>query len=194
MRGLLGCAGLLVLLVLAAGEAFSFIAAHRLLGAYARDLIGGAAPSDTILPILVLQVVAIVAGVLVVKSTIAALPMALMGSVLGQGASAGRLIVRILAGILLIVPGFFLDLVALLLLLPPVQALLASKGQAVAMSLVRRQMGKMFGGGMPGMPGGMPGAGFPFPGMQPRSPLTPDARLGKGGKIVDVTAERVDKG
>jgi hypothetical protein len=30
--------------------------------------------------------------------------------------------------------------------------------------------------------------------MQPRGPLQPDARVQGNGKVVDVTAERVDKG
>lgn len=196
MTPMLGCVGLLVALATVAGEAYSFVVAHRLLGAHARELIGGSNLSDTILPIIVIQVILMVIGVMLVKSTIAQLPTALMGSVMGQGTAAGRLVVRLLAGILLIVPGFFLDAVALILLLPPVQAVLAALGQRVVMSLVRQQMAKMFPGGMPGgaggfpFPGGMPGG---FPGMRPRGPLAPDAQV-RRGKVVDVSAERVDKG
>ena len=194
MTPLLGCFGLLLVAGLVAGEGYSFVVAHHLLGTYARDLCGGSRWSDTLLPILLLQVGLIVFGVMTVKSSITRLPSALMGSMLGQNADAGRLMVRVLAGILLIVPGFFLDVVGLLLLLPPLQAGFGKLGQRIAMSLVRKQMGKMFPGGMAGggMPGGFPGGSFP--GMMPRGPLTPDARLGRGGKIVDVTAERVDKG
>ncbi len=198
MTALFGCLGLLFIAGVLTGEAYSFVVVHQLLGAHARELIGGVRLSDTILPILLLQLGLIVFGVMIVKGAINRLPSALMGSMLGQNADAGRLLVRVLAGILLIVPGFFLDVVGLLLLLPPVQALFGSLGQRLAMSLVRQQMSKMFPGGMPGRPGGMPG-GFPFPGgafpgMQARGPLTPDARVGKGGKVVDVVAERVDKG
>ncbi len=191
MTPLLGCLGLLLVGGVLIGEAYSFVVMHRLLGTHAREFIGGVLWSDTLLPILLLQVVMIVLGVLAVKSAIATLPTALMGSMVGKGSDAGRLMVRMAAGILLIIPGFFLDAVALLLLLPPVQAIFGSLGQRIAMSLVRRQMAKMFPGGMPGQ---MPFPGGGFPGMQPRGPMMPDARVGRGGKIVDVTAERVDKG
>lgn len=202
MTALLGCFGLCAILGVLVGEAYSFVVAHRLLGAYARDIIGGANPSDTILPILGIQVVLMLMGVFAIKSAVAQLPTALMGSMMGQGTSAGRLVMRALAGILLVIPGFFLDTVAILLLLPPVQAIFASLGQRVVMSLVRQQMAKMFPGGMPGAGGAFPfpsGAmrgGFPggaFPGMQPRGPLSPDAQV-RRGKVVDVSAERVDKG
>jgi UPF0716 protein FxsA len=177
------------------------VVAHRLLGTYARDIVGGANASDTVLPIIGIQVVLMITGIVLVKGTIAQLPTALMGSMMGQGSAAGRLMVRAMAGILLVIPGFFLDVVAILLLLPPVQALFASLGQRLVMSLVRQQMAKMFPGGMPGggmpggfpgMPGGFPGMGAGFPGMQARGPLKPDAQV-RRGKVVDVSAERVDK-
>lgn len=190
---MIGCLVVIAVLAALVGEAFSFVAAHRLLGTYARDLIGGGNVSDTILPIILLQVAAMVAGVLLVKGAVGRLPLALMGGLLGQGSQAGRLIIGMAAGILLILPGFFLDVAAVFLLLPPVQSWLAGLGQRIALSLVRRQMGKMFPGGMPG--GGMPG-GFPggFPGMLPRGGMSPDARVGRGGRVVDVEAERLDKG
>ena len=190
MTPMIGCFGLLLVAGVLVGEAYSFVVVHHLLGTYAREIVGGVRWSDTLLPILLLQVAMIVLGVLAVKSAIAGLPTALMGSMLGKGTDAGRLMVRMLAGILLIIPGFFLDVVGLLLLLPPVQALLGHLGQRIAMSLIRRQMSKMFPGGMPGQ---MPFPGGAFPGMQPRGPMMPDARVGRGGKIVDVTAERVDR-
>lgn len=188
---MIGCLGLLLVLALLAGEAFSFVVAHHVLGTYARDLIGGSRPTDTILPIIAIQVVMMVWGVVLVKRAIATLPLAMMGSLMGGGSDGGRLLIRMLAGILLIVPGFFLDLIALVLLLPPVNRGLAVLGQRVMMSIVRRQMGKMMGAAG-GFPGGFPGGAFP--GMQPRGPLQPDARVQGNGKVVDVTAERVDKG
>ncbi len=204
MTPVIGCLGILGVLAAIVGESYSFVVAHRLLGTYARDIVGGANPSDTVLPIIGIQVVLMVIGIMLVKSTIAQLPTALMGSMMGQGAAAGRLLVKALAGILLIVPGFFLDVVAILLLLPPIQALFAALGQRIVMALVRQQMAKMFPGGMPGggmggmpggfpgMPGGFPGMGAGFPGMQARGPLKPDAQV-RRGKVVDVSAERVDK-
>lgn len=200
MTPMIGCLGLLGLLSVLAGEAFSFVLAHRLLGTYARDLVGGANPSDTILPILAVQIVLMVTGVILVKRSVSRLPNALMGSMMGQGAAAGRLLIRLVAGILLIIPGFFLDVVALILLLPPVQTIFAALGQRIVMSLVRQQMAKMFPGGMPGGAGGAGGFPFPggmgglpggFPGMQARGPLKPDAQM-RRGKVVDVSAERVD--
>lgn len=201
MTPLIGCTGLLGLLAAIVGEAYSFVVAHRLLGTYAKDIVGGSNPSDTVLPIIAIQVVLMLIGIMLVKSAISQLPTALMGSMMGQGASAGRLMVKALAAVLLIIPGFFLDVVALLLLLPPVQSLFATLGQRIVMALVRQQMARMFPGGMPG--GGMPG-GFPFPGgmaggmpggfpgMQSRGPLMPDAQV-RRGKVVDVSAERVDR-
>jgi len=192
VTALLGCFGLLLVVGLLIGEAFSFSVVHQLLGAHARELIGGVRWTDTLLPILVLQGVVMVVGWLVAKSAVAALPLAMMSSLMGPSVglgttsiAGGKLMVRLLAGILLIVPGFFLDVVAVLLLLPPVTAIFGSLGQRVALSLVRRQMGRM------GVGGAM-GGGMPFPGMRPRGQLTPDARVGRSGKIVDVTAERVD--
>lgn len=195
---ILGCLGILLVLALVVAEAYSFVFASRLLTTHARDLIGGTTWVDTVLPIIIAQVVLIVVGIMAVKGAVARLPTALMGTMLGQNADAGRLMLQALGGILLIIPGFFLDLVGILLLLPPVQAILAKLGSRIALSIVRQQMAKMFPGGMPsggfpGMPGGPLAGGFP--GMRPRGPLTPDERLPRNpGKVIDTTAERVDKG
>ena len=88
----------------------------------------------------------IVVGVMIVRGMINRLPAALMGSMMGQNADAGRLMVRMAAGILLIIPGFFLDTLAILLLIPPVNAGLGKLGQRFAMAMVRQQMAKMFPG------------------------------------------------
>lgn len=198
----LGCFGILLVIAIMAGEAYSFVFASHLLTTHARDLIG-TSWVDTVLPLILLQVVLMVIGVLQVKGAVNRLPTALMGTMMGQNADAGKLMVQALGGILLIVPGFFLDVVGILLLLPPVQAVLARLGTRIAMSIVRQQMAKMFPGGMPGgagFPGGMAGgtfAGFPgggFPGMQPRGAMTPDERIPrKPGRVIETTAERVDK-
>lgn len=192
---LLGCLGGIFVLALVAAEAFSFVVASRLLTTHARDLIGGSSWVDSVLPIILAQVVLMTIGVVAVKRALARLPTALMGTLMGQNADAGRLAFRVVGGILLIIPGFFLDVLGLILLAPPVQSLFAKAGSRIMLAVVRQKMGKMFaGGGFPGMPGaGMPAGGFP--GLRPRGPLIPDERLPRTpGKIVDTTAERVDGG
>ncbi len=111
--------------------------------------------------------------------------------------TAGRHILGAVGAVLLALPGFLSDVPGLLLLLPPVQSLLGRLGAALLASVVKRSMGKMFGGGFPGgFPGGKPGgaAGFPsgpFPGMKP---MTPDdrARFNKPGKTYDASVEKDD--
>lgn len=90
----------------------------------------------------------------------------------------GRRLVGVLGGALLAFPGFASDGLGLLLLLPPVQTVLASFGQRLAASLLRNVMGRMMGKG--GLPGGM------FPGIKP------DERFRKPTKTIDTTAEKAD--
>lgn len=189
---MLGCIGMLLILGVMAGEVYSFVIASDLLRQHARDVIGGSSAIDTVLPIILVQIVLMVIGIAIVKRNFARLPIALMGSMLGQNNDGGRMMLSLIAGIFLIIPGFFLDVVAVFLLLPPIQSLLARIGQRVMMSLVKRQMAKMFPGGMP--TGGFPGGAAGFPGMQPRGPLMPDERIPRRpGKVIDTTAERVDR-
>jgi UPF0716 protein FxsA len=198
MVRLLGCFGVLLFLAIGVVEVWSYLVASRLLTTYARDTF--ATGLETILPIALVQIVLMVAGVMIAKRLAARLPTALMGSLMGGSKDLGRMAVAFVGAICLVLPGFFLDILGILLLLPPVQILFASLGQRVLMGLVRRQMsqmgmGAMFGGGKPGagFPGGFPGG--PFPGMQPRGGLTPDDRIGpaRPGKVVDVEAERVER-
>lgn len=138
-----------------------------------------------ILPLLVVVVLCIFIGVRTAKRNASRIVAGLL-----QG-TAGRHAVAALGGVLLAIPGIILKLPALLLLLPPIQRLLGGLGQLVLAAVVRRQMGRMFGGAMPvaGFPGGMP-----FPGMAP-VPSTPDerrpfARAARTPKTIDTTAER----
>lgn len=115
--------------------------------------------------------------------------------------TAGRHVLGAAGGVLLALPGFLSDIPGILLLLPPIQALLGTLGAAILASVVKRSMGKLFGGGgfsgggAGGFPGGSPGGGAgpgipgPFPGMKP---LTPDdkARFNKPGKTYDTTVEK----
>lgn len=194
----LGCLGLLLGLVIASAEAWSFVLASRLLRAHASGIIGGTGWVDTVLPIILLQAAMIALGVVVVRRAIARMPTVLMGAMMGQGDGAGRVAVQALGGLLLIIPGFLLDVLGILLLLPPVQALFGKLGQRVLMALLKQQMARMFPGGRPPGAGGFPGfpgfPGGPFPGMSPRGPLMPDDRVQRGpAKVVDTTAERVDR-
>jgi UPF0716 family protein affecting phage T7 exclusion len=192
---MLGCLGLILALMVVAAECWSFVVASHLLSTYARAYTG---PSwvDTILPIAIIQVVLMVVGVMLAKKTVNRIPQAVMGSMLGGKADLGRIAVGLVGAILLVLPGFFLDIVGILLLLPPTQSLFAGLGQRILMALLRQQMARM-GMPMPGAGGGanpfagMAGMGAAFPGMKPRGPLRPDERVGPG-KVIDTTAERVD--
>lgn len=88
-----------------------------------------------VLPVLGLVVLAAVAGVALMKSTGPATARRVQAAMSGREnplAAAGGAAFRMVAGLLLVAPGFFTDAVALLLLLPPVQRMLiarvASKG------------------------------------------------------------------
>lgn len=134
-----------------------------------------------ILPLLAAVVLCTYLGVVIAKRNAARIVSGLL-----QG-TAGRHAVAALGGVLLAIPGVILKIPALLLLLPPVQRLLGGLGQLVLAAVVRRQMGKMFGGGLAG-------GGMPFPGMAP-FPGAPDERrpfprAARAPKTIDTTAER----
>jgi UPF0716 family protein affecting phage T7 exclusion len=137
--------------------------------------------TDRILPVVLLLIATSYIGVRVAIWHGRKLPMDLLAG------NAGRRLIAVAGGALLAFPGFASDALGLLLLLPPVQSLLAGLGQRIAMSLLRNIMGRMGGGGMPGgfpgMPGGFPGG--PFPGMKP------DDRMFKPPhKTIDTTVEK----
>ncbi len=136
--------------------------------------------------------VASIVGVVIVKRQAAALPQELLGSFMGvPGKGLGRRVVAILGGILLAIPGPATDVVGILLLLPPVQMLLAALAARIAMSIAKQTMGKMMaGGGLFGGIGGAAGGGSPFPGMMPFAGLKPDDRTPRRPKTYEVEAER----
>lgn len=107
---------------------------------------------------------------------------------------AGRRLVGLIAGAMLLLPGFITAALALPLLLPPVQRLFSRLGNVIAGGLMRHLMGRMKPGGFPG--GAFPGGPFPsgpFPGMQPRGgPLRPDDSVRAPPKIIETTVERDD--
>ena len=83
---------------------------------------------------LLLLVLGVAAGVALFRSTGVDMASALRRRVVTADADrqlGARIVLRVLAGVLLIVPGFFSDVVAGVLLLPPVQSWLASRFQIV---------------------------------------------------------------
>jgi UPF0716 family protein affecting phage T7 exclusion len=143
---------------------------------------------DVLGPILLVVATSIV-GVKILQYQLKRLPQAIVGG------NLGRRLVGVIGAVFIIVPGFISDALGLLLLLPPVQALLAGVGTVIGASLAKRTMGRMFGGGMfppggapggfPGFPGGFPQGGFPA--------LKPDDQLpfGRPGpKTYDVKPEK----
>lgn len=94
-----------------------------------------------VLPVLALVVLAAVLGVLLMKSAGGSAGRKLRAAMQGREnplLAAGSAAFRVVAGLLLIVPGFFTDLVALALLLPPVQAALLARVAAQALRRGRR--------------------------------------------------------
>lgn len=80
-----------------------------------------------LLPTLAWVVISALAGMLVIKTQglqLAAQIRATMGSGQLPARSVGDAMLVFLAGVLLLIPGFFSDIVALLLLLPPVRGLI----------------------------------------------------------------------
>lgn len=155
---------------------------------------------DILGPLLAVAATSIL-GAVVIRRHVAGLPKSMLDGTIG------RRLIGIIGGILLAFPGFVSDVPGLLLILPPVQMLLGRLGAAIAASVAKRTMSRMFGGGV--MPGGFPGGGFPGgfpgsgmpggipPGMFPKGfpGLTPDERLpfGKPGaapKTYDVKPEQ----
>ena len=157
---------------------------------------------DILGPLLAVAATSIL-GAVMIRRHVAGLPKSMLDGTIG------RRLIGIIGGILLAFPGFVSDVPGLLLILPPVQMLFGRLGAAIAASVAKRTMSKMFGGGMPGgfpgggFPGGFPGSGKPGgipPGMFPKGfpKLTPDERLsfGKSGaapKTYDVKPEEPER-
>jgi UPF0716 protein FxsA len=83
-----------------------------------------------VLPVLGLVVLAALAGVLLVKSTGPATAARVQSAMRGREnplLAVGSAAFRVVAGLLLLVPGFITDILAIFLLLPPVQAALIQR-------------------------------------------------------------------
>ena len=195
--GKIGCAAAVVLLGMLGLEVWVYLLVSRLV------------VHDYFVPLVVIGVMSII-GVAMIRRTIAQIPMALLG---GGG---GRLMVRMMAGALLVFPGLLTDALGLLLLLPGVNRLFSTLGNKILAAVIKRSMAAMMKGGAGGAGGGFaafgqlggfPGAkgggfpgfpGFPAPGGQaPR--LSPDDQAsfppkgripGKPPKTYDTTAEK----
>ncbi len=149
----------------------------------------------------ILLVLLMFIGWRIFKYHMAAIPPTLVAAFTGQGGyQGGRHMVGMVAGILLVFPGFFTSALGLLLILPPVPYLLAPLAQRFAISMAKRTFQKMMAqGGIPGMPG-FPGAGGIPPGAFPGGfpggfPGAPDDRVFKPRpktRTFDTTAERAD--
>ncbi len=167
-----GCLVLLAILGLGCGELWVFLLLVRHF-------------EDVVIPLLGIIVMS-VAGFRIISFNIKRLPMEFLSG------GAGRRLIGVIAGALLLFPGFITGALALPLLLPPVQRGLGRFGNLLAGSLMRHFMGKMGKGGAAGGFAGFPGG--PFPGMQQRGslPLRPDDSVRRSPKIIETTAERDD--
>ncbi|GDY11491.1 hypothetical protein LBMAG53_03680 [Planctomycetota bacterium] len=175
----LGCLGFLLVLALGALEIWGFLLVVGWLNLIFHS--GGW------LEAVLLQVAMIALGIWLVRRHAAALGPALAASLTGKDSgAAGRRMVGLVGAILLIVPGFFSDVLGLLFQIGFVQGALSRIGQLLAIAAARQALAKMGGGAFPG-------AG-PFPGMQPRSGfpgMQPDDRVVRRPRILDTTAEPV---
>jgi|GEM_PF-4998830 len=173
MRGA-GCLVLLAILGLGCGELWVFLLIRERV-------------DDWVIPLLGIIMMSI-AGFRIISFNIKRLPMEFLSG------GAGRRLIGVIAGALLLFPGFITGALALPLLLPPVQRGLGRLGNVLAGGLMRHFMVKMGSsgkaGGFAGFPGGFPGG--PFPGMQPRGklPLRPDDSVRQRPKIIETTVER----
>ena len=154
----------------------------------------------------IILVVLMFIGWRIFKYHMAAIPPTLVAALTGQGGyQGGRHMVGMVAGILLVFPGFFTAALGLLLIIPPVPYLFAPLAQRFAISMAKRTFQKMMAqGGIPGMAGfpgagmpGFPGAGGIPPGAFPGGfPGAPDDRVFKPRpkpRTFDTTAERTER-
>lgn len=184
----IGCLVLLLLIAWLGLEVFAYIGVSRFLNHHFERYVG----SGGYILVLAWIGLSLVVGYKVGRWHVArVMPGLLKGT-------AGGHVVGVLGAILIGLPGLLSDIPGIILLLPPVQSLFSKLGAAVMASVVKRSMGKMFGGGIPGgLPPGF--SGSPFPGMKA---MTPDDKAlfgkasqgkvphGKPGKTYDTTVEK----
>lgn len=172
----LGCLFFLMLLAWLAAEIWVMLAVGRVLKSSVPEWVG-----TGWFEALMLLVATSVLGVAIASWNLARLQGAMLEALTGKGGNrVGLHLVGAVGGILLAIPGFISDALALILLLPPMPWILASLGRKVMFSIIRQKMGAFMGQGMPGAAG-------PFPGMRPRDPAGFPARP----KTYDTVAEKV---
>ena len=100
---------------------------------------------------------------------------------------------KIIAGFLLMVPGLISDLLAVLILIPPVQNALKAAMMNVMMKRQQAMMEKMMGGMMGGDMGGMGGAQGqnPFADMMRQMQDMQNQQTGRDSSIIDGEAREV---
>ncbi|MBI1453312.1 MULTISPECIES: FxsA family protein [Acinetobacter] len=100
---------------------------------------------------------------------------------------------KIIAGFLLLIPGLITDVLALLILIPPVQNALKTTMMNVMMKRQQAMMEKMMGGMMGGDMGGMGGAQGqnPFADMMRQMQDMQNQQAGRDSNIIDGEAREV---
>ena len=100
---------------------------------------------------------------------------------------------KIIAGFLLLIPGLITDVLALLILIPPVQNALKTTMMNVMMKRQQAMMEKMMGGMMGGDMGGMGGAQGqnPFADMMRQMQDMQNQQAGRDSSIIDGEAREV---
>ncbi|RKG47914.1 FxsA family protein [Acinetobacter cumulans] len=100
---------------------------------------------------------------------------------------------KIIAGFLLLIPGLITDVLALLILIPPVQNALKATMMNVMMKRQQAMMEKMMGGMMGGDMGGMGGAQGqnPFADMMRQMQDMQNQQTGRDSSIIDGEAREV---
>jgi len=100
---------------------------------------------------------------------------------------------KIIAGFLLLIPGLITDVLALLILIPPVQNALKATMMNVMMKRQQAMMEKMMGGMMGGDMGGMGGAQGqnPFADMMRQMQDMQNQQAGRDSNIIDGEAREV---
>ena len=100
---------------------------------------------------------------------------------------------KIIAGFLLLIPGLITDVLALLILIPPVQNALKATMMNVMMKRQQAMMEKMMGGMMGGDMGGMGGTQGqnPFADMMRQMQDMQNQQVGRDSSIIDGVAREV---
>ena len=201
---LLGC--LLLLVLMSVYGYCEFWLGPNLAGGLLHRAFPDSISDSGLLEAYVLMALLTIAGILMAKHHLKAIPQELAGAFLGgqSGGGLGSRVVKIAASILIAIPGLFTSALGILMLIPPMPWLLAGIGATLGKSIVRVAMKRMMNGGGPfaqGMAGagGFGGAGaggFPFPGgLGGFGGATADDSIRRpkpGAKTYDVSAEKPD--